>query len=182
MDGRTLSSPNGEANTSDAVVFATGWREPYELMFDPSLARGLGILMPKDTHNLHPTANTGCISTPKPRRKSSPLPYPRTPPENLNLHPKPYRQYSSFFRFMVPLRSPLETTTPSSSSATCTCKAQPSSLRSAPSRPSSTLKISSPLYPPSTAFSQTERRWRKRRQVWSRGRRRGMLISLRCRW
>jgi hypothetical protein len=48
MDGRTLSLANGEAITSDAVISATSWRHPYKLIFDPSLARDLRILMPKD--------------------------------------------------------------------------------------------------------------------------------------
>ncbi|KAH8791275.1 hypothetical protein F5882DRAFT_400480 [Hyaloscypha sp. PMI_1271] len=165
MDGRTLSSANGEAITSDAAIFATGWRHPYELMFDPSLARDLGIPMPKDIqpapyrqHWVHPNAEAE-------KEVIANYPILGHPLRTLTCIPNHTDETPVSSASWSPLPSPLETTTPSSSSETCTRKAHPSSLRSAPSGPLRTSKISSPLHPPSTAFSKTERRWRKRRRV-----------------
>jgi hypothetical protein len=158
MDGRTLSSANGEAITSDAVIFATSWRHPYELMFDPSLARDLGIPMPKDAQSAAYHQHWEHLNAEAEKEVIAKYPILGHPLRTLPCIPNHTDKTPVSAASCSPLPSQLETTTPSSSSETCTCKAHPSSLRSAHSRPLRTLKISSPLHPPSTAFSKTERR------------------------
>jgi hypothetical protein len=126
MDGRTLSSANGEAITSDAVIFATGWRHPYELVFDPSLARDLGIPMPKDTQSAPYRQHWEHLNAEAEKEVTANYPILGHPLRILTCISNHTDKTPVSAALWFPLPSQLEMATPSSSPEICTCKGTPS--------------------------------------------------------
>jgi dimethylaniline monooxygenase (N-oxide forming) len=102
MNGRTLHLANNEAIAADAVIFATGWKHPYPLMFSPSLSPDLGIPSPPSSQSLPYREHWSALDTAAEQEILTQYPILAHPPQNLNLHLKPAAQCARFFRFMVP--------------------------------------------------------------------------------
>ncbi|PMD38815.1 FAD/NAD(P)-binding domain-containing protein [Hyaloscypha variabilis F] len=102
MNGRTLHLANNEAIAADAVIFGTGWKHPYPLMFSPSLSPDLGIPSPPSSQSLPYREHWSALDTAAEQEILTQYPILAHPPQNLNLHLKPAAQCARFFRFMVP--------------------------------------------------------------------------------